>query len=271
MEIRKKTEAKIPLQSTKILFLSICIGLFMLSFVSAISDVFVQTQDNAILIEYPKLFVLKQNEDFHLRFHAFNKTNGVLLTNETINCTFNLYDSFGEGVLRTADLDFNVDEGTQDCQNCFNYHIDKGNFSTVGSYSYMIRCENDAIGGAVSVGIEVTPSGSEKIGSGGGLSFIGSTLVMLIIAITFFLTAFNVKNIAAKVSFFSFSAINFIMVILFVVVSAQQNLYGYTGLVSGVETFWTVIQALIGLGILILLIITGLIIKKAFKIKRGYE
>jgi len=35
MKIGKKTEAKIPLQSTKILFLSICIGLFMLSFVSA--------------------------------------------------------------------------------------------------------------------------------------------------------------------------------------------------------------------------------------------
>lgn len=118
---------------------------------------------------------------------------------------------------------------------------------------------------------KVTPSGSIDIGSGGGLSFIGSTLVMLIIAITFFITAFNVKNIAAKVSFFSFSAINFIMVILFVVVSAQQNLYGYTGLVSGVETFWTVIQILVSLGLLTLFIIIGLIIKKAFKIKRGYE
>jgi len=118
---------------------------------------------------------------------------------------------------------------------------------------------------------KITPSGSADIGSGEGLSFIGSTLVMLIIAITFFITGFNVKNIAAKVSFFSFSAINFIMVILFVVVSAQQNLYGYSGLVSGVETFWTVIQVLVGLGIFILFIITGLIIKKAWKIKRGYE
>lgn len=137
----------------------IVLFLILMPFVSAISEVFVQTQDDAILIEYPKIFVLKQNNDFHVRFHAFNKTDGKLLTNETINCTFNLYNSFGEGILRIANLNFGVPEGAQDCQHCFGTHIDGGNFSTTGSYSYLIRCDNVAIGGAVSVGIEVTPTG----------------------------------------------------------------------------------------------------------------
>ena len=134
--------------------------LILIPFVSAISEVFVQTQDDAILIEYPKIFVLKQNEDFHLRFHAFNKTTGELLTNEKINCSLNIYNSSGEGILRVENLSFNVTHTEQDCQNCFNHHIFGGNFSNIGAYSYIIRCYNGEIGGAVSVGFQVTPTGT---------------------------------------------------------------------------------------------------------------
>jgi len=87
-------------KSSKLFLFSFILIVLTFSFVSTISEVFVQTQDDAIVIEYPKLFVLKQNQDFHLRFHTFNKTDGRLLTNETTNCTLNIYNSSGEGILR---------------------------------------------------------------------------------------------------------------------------------------------------------------------------
>ena len=162
------------------LFFIITSFLILIPFVSAISEVFVQTQDNAILIEYPKIFVLKQNQDFHVRFHAFNKTSGELLTNETTNCTLNVYASSGEGIIRKENLEFNLTHTANDCQNCFGLHILGGNFSEVGSYSYLIRCNNVGIGGAVSIGFKVTPTGQ-------ALETSESLLYVVILIITFIL------------------------------------------------------------------------------------
>ena len=145
------------------------------------------------------------------------------------------------------------------------------NTSAVGEYIVNGFGDPDGEKTTWTYNFEVTPSGSDDINSGAGLSFLGSLFAMLIIALVFFFTAFKTEKIAAKVSFFSFSVIFFIMTILFVVVSAQQNLYGFTGLVTGIETFWFVAKILIGIGMFALFIIVGLIIKKAWKIKRGYE
>lgn len=156
----------------------IIVFIFLFSFIScanAVStEVYVQTEDTGIIIEYPKIFILKQNQDFHVRFHTFNKTTGKILTNESTNCVFNLYDFDGEGILRIANIGFGNTTHAHDCQNCFNEHIDGGNFSHVGRYSYLIRCETLNLGGAVSIGIEVTKTGT-KLG-------ISESLIYLILA-----------------------------------------------------------------------------------------
>ena len=134
--------------------------------------------------------------------------------------------------------------------------------------SYIVNTEGDGV--VAPYDFPVTPSGFGDIGSGAGLSLIAVILIMAIIAIVFFILGFKVNNVAAKVGFFAFSIIVFIMAILFIVISSQQNLYGFTGLVTGTETFWVVIKYLIGIGILVLLIIVGLVLYKAWKIKKGY-
>ncbi len=200
-------------------------------------------------------------------FKQGNKGDCIDLIQTCGNCTFNNVSS----VLKTGEdsevYTINL-EMTKD--NTF-YNYSFCNITKLGSYNVHGFGNPDGVQDSWVFDFEVTPSGSIEIGSGAGLSFIGSTIVMLIIAITFLITGFAAKNLAAKISFFSFSIINFIMVILFVVVSAQQNLYGFTGLVSGIETFWTIIQVLVGIGILALFIIVALVMKKAWKIKRGYE
>jgi len=68
----------------------------MISIVSSAQIINVQTLEKGVTIEYPKFFTYKQGEDLNIRFHTFNTTDGKLLTNETTNCTFNLYNRSGE-------------------------------------------------------------------------------------------------------------------------------------------------------------------------------
>lgn len=149
------------------------------------------------------------------------------------------------------------------------FYTDFTDTSTLGTYD--VRGISDGCEGTFTFYFEITPSGSSSVGTGESMSYIGSLIVMLVIAITFLITGFVSKNLAAKISFFCFSGIVFIMSILFIVISTQQNLYGFTSLVSATETFWFVIKFLVGIGILSLFIIIGLIIKKAWRIKRGYQ
>jgi len=205
-------------KSSKLFLFSFILIVLTFSFVSTISEVFVQTQDDAIVIEYPKLFVLKQNQDFHLRFHTFNKTDGRLLTNETTNCTLNIYNSSGEGILRKENLDFDVTHTSSDCQNCFGFHIKGGNFSYIGPYSYLIRCENTLSGGAVSVGFEVTSTGLDP------KSILNNSTMIILLALAIILLIVGAA--------LSFSSIGFIGSILLILVGIYTMIYGLNDVVS---------------------------------------
>ena len=239
------------LHSKKVICLLLIVFLISLNSVSAISEIFVQTQDDAILIEYPKIFVLKQNEDFHLRFHAFNKTDGKLLTNETVNCTLNIYSSSGEGIFRKENVGFNLTHGPEDCQNCFGHHISGGNFTNIGPYSYLIRCSNVGIGGAVSVGFEVTPLGLSQTTSQG----IGSAIYLILMIVLMFVFGF-IGSIMLKTENWWILGI-FLMFLssLFLVYNTWLG-YEYHRLFTGLadsgmpETIFWIFLALISAGIL---------------------
>lgn len=239
------------LHSKKVIFLFLIVFLVSLSSVSAISEVFVQTQDNAIVIEYPKIFVMKQNEDFHLRFHAFNKTDGKLLTNETINCTLNIYDSSGEGILRKENLEFNISHTENDCQNCFGLHILGGNFSEVGSYSYLIRCSNVGIGGVASVGFEVTPLGLSQTTSQG----IGSAIYLILMIVLMFVFGFIGSKMLKTENWWILGIFLMFLSSLFLVYNTWLG-YEYHRLFTGLadsgmpETIFWIFLALISAGIL---------------------
>ena len=225
-------------KSSKLFLFSFILLVFTFSFISAISEVFVQTQDDAIFIEYPKLFVLKQNEDFHLRFHTFNKTDGRLLTNETTNCTLNVYNSSGEGILRKENLDFDVTHTADDCQNCFGLHILGGNFSTIGSYSYLIRCENTLSGGGVSVGFEVTSTGLDP------KSILNNSTMIIMLALAIILLITGAAT--------NFPSIGFIGSILLILVGIYTMIYGLNDVVSLYTQAVALVE--IGLGIIFMII-----------------
>jgi len=166
----------------KKILLTIILGMFLISFASsAQTEINIQTQDTGLIIEYPKIFNFEQNADFHLRFHVFNRTDGKLLTNTTTNCTLNIYSSNGEGLFKIENMSFGASHTTNDCQNCFNHHIFGGNFSEIGTISYIIRCETANIGGSVSVGVQVTGNGKALPS---GIIILGFSIVLIFLLMT---------------------------------------------------------------------------------------
>ena len=93
--------------------------------------------------------------------------------------------------------------------------------------------------------------------------------VMLILSVGLFFLAVKSESSLAKITFYTLSVITFIMVILYSVVSIQQTLFGFTAIITGIETFWFVVKMGLSVGILAFGVIVFLVLLKAWKVKRG--
>ena len=152
--------------------------------------------------------------------------------------------------------------------NTFNGSIESGNFTSIGNYCFNIVCNDSIYIETGSVCREVTPSGSQ-INSGKSISLFGSIFVMLIISVILFIIGFKTESNVAKISFYSFSGLSFIMTILYTIVIMQQTLFGFDSILTGIDTFWTVAKTFIWIGFLGFGVVILLIMMKAWKIKRG--
>jgi len=114
----------------------------------------------------------------------------------------------------------------------------------------------------------VSPSGS-ILDSASSTTLFGSLLVMLILSIVFILIAMKTESLAGKLTLYCISAIGFIMVILYTVVTIQQVLFGFDNIVNGIETLWVVAKIGITIGGIAMGLVVLLIMLRAWKIKRG--
>ena len=139
---------KYPIIFTLIILLS-------LSFVSAVPSP--QTNVNlevGLEIQYPAIDILKQGNGFDFKFHVFNKSTGLSLSNDTTICKFHLYNSTGyEFVDEELSMNINLVD--------FEITVLGGNFTNTGFYSYITQCNTSDFGGFISVPIIVTPTGFE--------------------------------------------------------------------------------------------------------------
>lgn len=94
------------------------------------------------------------NQDFQFHLHAHNATNGLLLTNDTTNCTIHIYrPSDGSHIVEEL-MDFSM-SGLD-----FNSNISSGNFTEIGQYSVLFYCEiTNSIGGFFEYPFDVTATG----------------------------------------------------------------------------------------------------------------
>ena len=127
--------------------------LFLFSFVSAVSP-FQQTSEGiGIAIEVPVIETHKYNEDFKFHIHAFNSSDGISLTNESIDCIIHLYSPLDGSHLIEDTMSF--DSNGID----FEYEVLGSNFSEVGEYAVLFNCVDTTLGGFFEYSFEVTRTG----------------------------------------------------------------------------------------------------------------
>jgi hypothetical protein len=203
---------------------------------------------------------LKAGEDIYFNFYVYNSSTGVRMDNTTINCSFHLSDSQGNLIL---DGDESYDSRG------FWYVLINGSYvNTSGYYYYGVDCQ-DGFGGAFTEVLEITPSGN-KLTTANSIVLIFSLFIILIIGLCFLYLGIYYQNNLATITFYTFSVIVFIIVILSMVVMAQQNLYAFAEILNTVENFWFISSIAIWIGFLVLLIVIALVMIKAWKIKRGF-
>lgn len=153
------------------------------SLVGAAKDV--QIIEPGIIVEYPKLDLIPQGQDFLFHFHTFNATSGNNIDNSSTTCSFHLYDPRGKHI---TEYNYNVEMTS----NLIDWEVNVSytNFTEIGDYSYIFQCNSTVakghIGGAASVPIRVSSSSTTSTTS----EAIFYLLMTLIIFFLFLILAF---------------------------------------------------------------------------------
>lgn len=143
--------------SYKFLFLILFI-LILFPLVSAVSphqqgaDVFSEGYD----IEFTGIEVYKNGQDIDFTNHVFNISNGLELNNESVLCTFDLYDNQGMHLLDEIVMDWNP------VGHDFEFVVTGGNFTRNGEYCHLVRCNSTFFGGFEETCFMITPTGDNE-------------------------------------------------------------------------------------------------------------
>jgi len=153
----------------------------------------------------------------------------------------------------------------------FNITLPLVNLNKLGEYDWRAFCCDGIYCAAGYGSFELTPSGSDAINSGEGMTLIIAILTILTIGSLFFIFSFKVISFPAKLIFMGFALVLFIVVITFTMVTFGQILGSYTSLLESYTTFfWTA-------GFLLVIVFVFLMLclmKKSielFKIKKGLQ
>lgn len=175
-----------------LLLFFITIFLFSLNFLSSAAPV-LQTQNilTGYQIEIPEISPLMQNQDFIANFHVFNVSNGYPIDNSSTNCSLHLYNSSGDSLFEGE-----VPHVETDVINEWKITLLKENFSSIGSYWYIIQCNSPttSLGGFENVGFEVTYTG-KNIDTSKSIIYI---VLFVVIILTFGMIMFFINKLPSS-------------------------------------------------------------------------
>lgn len=128
--------------------------LFSLNFISSQPPLTVVSEfPEGYLIIESDYHILKQNQPYVYNFFVQNKSNGALISNTTVTCTFFMAQNNGTVIFS--------DTAKYYSSGYFDVVINGSNFNQTGYYSYGLKCLNEGFGGSLAGTFEVTPSGIE--------------------------------------------------------------------------------------------------------------
>lgn len=151
-----------------------------------------QVSSSPMQIEYPKQDYIKQNDAFRFHVHVINET--MTKTNKTTACFIHLYNRTGYDISTgSGQMEFEDYNGVD-----FAYTVNGGNFSHIGSYSYVIQCNSSDQIAFASSQLYVNQNGREptiaNITNSTGLLYLISVII-LVIGITFNNNKWLVKTV----------------------------------------------------------------------------
>ncbi len=206
--------------------------LFLIVFISLIGNVVAQppfqVQPPLIqgyFIEIPEQGVFKAGADFTFFFHVFNLSTGFPLTNDSINCEFNLHNSSSTLIHSDTNLKFDV------TTTAFFSEVKGGNFSKVGDYTYVTHCNGAALGGVVSVEVIATQTG-KLLDEPQGLVILGLFLVLILLTWAFLYFGSEVEYVPFKIFLTSLGAL-MLMFTVGVSLNIVQDMLLMTAVLSG--------------------------------------
>lgn len=156
------------------------LSLFFISLVSA-QPPFQQVAGEleGLSLRFPPVESVMIGRTVTSNMHVFNSTNGLLLTNTTVDCFAHLYNSIGTHLV---DQEMGFNDTTLD----FVLDIEGGNFTITERQSFIIFCNSTTAGGFVSGGFDVTPTGF--------INLLGFYFIIIGISLVFLILGFWIKD-----------------------------------------------------------------------------
>lgn len=163
----------------KIIYI-LLVFVFLLSIVNA-EPPFISSQftSNGIIVEHPQIEYIKTNADHTFSFHLYNQTDGKPFNNiSSISCSFHLYDSLGSHLLeyenlKASSFDYDID-------------VDRGNFTSIGSYAYIFQCNETSIGGFYQSVVRANPQGKQYTSTDGLIYVIALSILFAIFILSLY-------------------------------------------------------------------------------------
>ena len=103
-------------------------------------------------ISIPLISAFRQNENLTMHFQVFNRTNGVIIYENT-KCYFEMQDPY-TNILYSG-------SASAGSHYVYSFFLDAGNFTKYGQYDYSIHCNNTVQGGATVSSFKVNELGVE--------------------------------------------------------------------------------------------------------------
>lgn len=148
------------------------------------------------------------------------------------------------------------------------FNLNFCNTSTLGTYTYDYF---DDSGNVYVNDFAITITGSDRINSGEGLSVTAGIVIMILIAVFFFVLFLKTEHFGLKTIFIALSSVMFLISIMFSMVMITNILGNYSSLVSGFETFFFVIKILLYIAVPAFMLFAMYIAYKLWKVKRGRD
>jgi len=143
------------------------------------------------------------------------------------------------------------------------------NTSFLGRYE--VTGEGDITGIATSFAtyFTITPSGSEAMSSGEGLSLFGSLLIIILTGVFFFALSMRIESPIFKFILLVITILILVISVFYSTVIVQQSLGGFANIIDGYSTFFFVLKILGSLSFTIFMVFGLLMAIRYYKFKRG--